>query len=167
MKKKMVLLGAVLAISAVTAQAAFAAPNNGASTVKPSLEAVKGQPDFSNVKEGTFTIIGPVSGDFKGKGTTGAANGSEATLQETDAKPDLSKVKEGKAVAVGKVKGKLNGNGKTLPAPAKDGDKGTASLQVAEVQPDFSKSFDNIKEGKLEIVGKVSGSFQGTTTAKK
>ncbi|RED61813.1 hypothetical protein [Cohnella lupini] len=99
MKKKLLLLGAALAISAVSAQAVFAAQ-------EPTLSITKSDaslPDISNVKIGEAKAIGKVN--LSGVEFATTTDPGKATLVASGVKLDLSKVKmlKGELKAVGKV----------------------------------------------------------------
>jgi hypothetical protein len=151
MKKKLLLLGAALAISAVSAQAVFAAQ-------EPTLSITKSDaclPDISNVKIGEAKAIGKVNLSGVEFATTTAPG--KATLVASGVKLDLSKVKvvKGELKAVGKVN--VSGTGfTTSTAPA------TATLVSSGVKLDLSKV--KLLKGQLKAVGKVSIPSGGQTT---
>ncbi|BBI36472.1 hypothetical protein [Cohnella abietis] len=111
MKKKLLMLGAALAISAVSAQAVFAAKPDSATENRATLVATDAKLDLSNVKVGKAVAIGKVKGTYKGKTlpSTAKANGA-VTIETTESQLDWSKVKEGKAEAIGPVSGNFEGS---------------------------------------------------------
>ncbi|WP_028563734.1 hypothetical protein [Paenibacillus pinihumi] len=116
MKKKLMMLGTVLVISAVSAQAAFAATPNenlqGQATLSVSeTQFDMSKFDWSKVKQGKAVEAGKVSEAAKGTLTSpgGGKSISAPSLAATDAEIDLSNVREGKAKAIGKVSGTSKG----------------------------------------------------------